>query len=118
MADMKRRDFMTLVGGAAAAWPLAARAQQAKRIPRIGILLFAKADLAVIDPLLRGLETLGYVDGKTVSLEYRDAGGNYERASQLADEWCGSIPTCSSPSAAISPRPSRKRRRLFRSSWL
>jgi ABC-type uncharacterized transport system substrate-binding protein len=72
--------------GSLAAWPLAARAQQAKRIPRIGILLFAKADLAVIDPCIRGLEALGYVDGKTVHLEYRDAGGNYGRFSELADE--------------------------------
>jgi putative tryptophan/tyrosine transport system substrate-binding protein len=86
MADMKRRDFIRLAGGMAAAWPLAARAQQAKRIPRIGILLFAKADLAVIDPCIRGLEALGYVDGKTVHLEYRDAGGNYGRFSELADE--------------------------------
>jgi putative tryptophan/tyrosine transport system substrate-binding protein len=86
MADMKRRDFIRLAGGMAAAWPLAAGAQQAKRIPRIGILLFAKADLAVIDPCIRGLEALGYVDGKTVHLEYRDAGGNYGRFSELADE--------------------------------
>ena len=83
---VKRRDFISLVGGAAAAWPLAARAQQAKRMPRIGILLFAQADLAVIDPFLRGLEALGYVDGKTVSLEYRDAAGKYERVPQLAEE--------------------------------
>ena len=87
MADMKRRDFISFVGGAAAtAWPLAARAQQAKRMPKVGILLFAQADLAVIDPFVRGLEALGYVDGKTVSLEYRDAGGNYERLPRLADE--------------------------------
>ena len=86
MADMKRRDFISLVGGAAAAWPLAARAQQAKRMPKIGILLFAQADLAVIDPFLRGLEALGYVDGKTVILEYRDAAGKYERVPQLAEE--------------------------------
>ena len=87
MADMKRRDFITLVGGAAAAaWPLAARAQQVKRMPRIGILLFAQADLAVIDPFVRGLEALGYVDGKTVSLEYRDAAGSYARVAELADE--------------------------------
>jgi putative ABC transport system substrate-binding protein len=86
MADMKRRDFIRLAGGMAAAWPLAARAQQAKRISRIGILLFAKADLAVIDPCIRGLEALGYVDGKTVSLEYRDAAGDYARVAELADE--------------------------------
>ena len=87
MADMKRRDFISFVGGAAAtAWPLAARAQQAKRMPKVGILLFAQADLAVIDPFLRGLEALGYVDGKTVSLEYRDAAGSYARVAELADE--------------------------------
>src|SRR5205823_10147689 len=87
MADMKRRDFISFVGGAGAtAWPLAARAQQAKRMPKVGILLVAKPDLAVIDPFVRGLETLGYVDGKTVSLEYRDAEGNYERLPRLADE--------------------------------
>ena len=86
MTDMKRRDFIRVVGGAAAAWPLTARAQQPKRIPKVGILLFAQADLAGIDPFLRGLEALGYVDGKTVSLEYRDAAGKYERAQQLTEE--------------------------------
>jgi len=86
MADMKRRDFIRVVGGAAAAWPLTARAQQPKRMPKVGILLFARADLAGIDPFLRGLEALGYVDGKTVSLEYRDAAGKYERAQQLTEE--------------------------------
>ncbi len=86
MADMKRRDFIRVVGGAAAVWPLTVRAQQPKRMPKVGILLFARADLAGIDPFLRGLEALGYVDGKTVSLEYRDAAGKYERAQQLTEE--------------------------------
>jgi len=86
MADMKRRDFIRVVGGAAAAWPLTARAQQPKRMPKVGILLFAQADLAGINPFLRGLEALGYVDGKTVSLEYRDATAKYERAQQLTEE--------------------------------
>lgn len=86
MSDMKRRDFMRLCAGVAVACPLAARAQQARRMPRIGILLFAQADLAVVDPFLRGLEALGYVDGKTVSLEYRDGAGKYDRLAELADE--------------------------------
>src|SRR5215813_13196549 len=86
MVDMKRRDFIRVAGGVVVAWPLAAGAQQAKHIPRIGILLFAKADLAVIDPFIRGLEALGYIDGKTVSLEYRDAAGDYARVAELADE--------------------------------
>jgi ABC-type uncharacterized transport system substrate-binding protein len=86
MASMERRDFIRLVGSAVAAWPLAAHAQQAKRMPKVGILLFAQADLAVIDPFVRGLEALGYIDGKTVSLEYRDGRGNYDRIQQLADE--------------------------------
>ncbi len=61
---MRRRDFITLLGGAAAAWPLAARAQQGERMRRIGVLRFTTQDQAVINSLLRGLQTLGYVDGK------------------------------------------------------
>ena len=83
---MRRREFITYAGAAAAAWPFGALAQQAKRMPRIGILLFTKEDLAVINPMLRGLEALGYVDGKTVAIEYRDAGADYERLPSVADE--------------------------------
>src|SRR6266536_1659983 len=72
----KRREFIALLGGAAA-WPLAARAQQPARMRRIGVLLFAAQDRAAISPFLRGLEALGYIDGKTVAIEYRDAAGNY-----------------------------------------
>ena len=86
---MKRREFITFVGGAAASsvsWPLAARAQQPVRMRRIGILLFAKQEQANISPFLRGLEALGYVDGKTVAIEYRDAEGKYERLPEAANE--------------------------------
>ena len=82
---MKRREFITLVGGAAA-WPLTARAQQPARMRRIGILLYAKQEQANIGPLLRGLESLGYVDGKNVAIEYRDAEGKYERLAEAANE--------------------------------
>jgi putative ABC transport system substrate-binding protein len=83
---MKRREFVALLGGATIAWPLAAPAQQRGRIRRIGVLLFAQQDRAVIEPCLHELRTLGYVDGKTVAIEYRDAEGNYERLPELAAE--------------------------------
>ena len=87
---MQRRDFIRAIAGSAAAttaaWPFSALAQQTKRMPRIGILLFTKNDLTIIDPLLRRLEALGYVDGKTVAIEYRDAGADYEQLPSAADE--------------------------------
>jgi len=71
MLDVKRRQFITLLGGAAAAaaWPLAARAQQAERMRRIGVLL----NLAEDDPeskarLVQGLQQLGWSDGRNVRL--------------------------------------------------
>jgi putative ABC transport system substrate-binding protein len=80
---MRRREFITLLGGAAAAvWPLAARAQQSERLRRIGVLRFSKQEEIVINSLLRGLQMLGYVDGKSVVIEYRDPEGNYERFSK------------------------------------
>ena len=70
---MDRREFLgTLAGGLLAA-PFGAEAQRPDRIRRIGILLFSQQDLAVIAPCLEELKALGYVDGKTVALEYRDA---------------------------------------------
>jgi putative tryptophan/tyrosine transport system substrate-binding protein len=86
---MRRREFITLAGGAAAcsvSWPFTARAQQTARMRRIGILLFSKQELAIFEPFLRGLEALGHIDGKTVAIEYRDAEGKYERLAELADD--------------------------------
>jgi len=83
---MRRREFITLLGGTAIAWPLAARAQQAVRMRQIGILLYAKEDRAIISPVLSALESLGYVDGKTVDIEYRSADGHYERLQEAAYE--------------------------------
>ena len=85
MFDMRRREFITLVGGAAA-WSLAAHAQQPERMRRMGILLFTEQDREAIKPCLHELEALGYVDGKTVTIEYRDAQGKYERLPELAAE--------------------------------
>jgi putative ABC transport system substrate-binding protein len=81
---MKRREFMTLTG-AALALPMAARAQQAKRIARIGIFLPPPRNLEV-DALLEGLRDLGWVEGKNLHVEYRDAGGDDSRLPALATE--------------------------------
>jgi len=83
---MRRRQFIALLGGSAVAWPLAPHAQQRERVRHIGVLLFAQQDWAVIRPCLRELQALGYVDGKTIAIEYRDAEGKYERLPELASE--------------------------------
>jgi ABC-type uncharacterized transport system substrate-binding protein len=76
--SMKRRDFIMLLGGAAAAWPLVARAQQTAKIPRIGLL--SPADTAPWhQAFLRGLSDLGWVDGKNIAVEYRYSDGRNNR---------------------------------------
>jgi putative ABC transport system substrate-binding protein len=86
---MKRREFITLLGGAAATWPLAARAQQElRKAPRIGFLTRA-TDASVstqIDAFRQGLRDLGWVEGKSISVEYRDAEGHADRLPALAAE--------------------------------
>jgi putative ABC transport system substrate-binding protein len=77
---MNRREFITLLGGAAAAWPLAARAQQRKRMRRVGVLLALAED----DPesqrrmtgFMQGLQHLGWTDGRNVRIETRWAAGS------------------------------------------
>ena len=104
---MRRRDFITGIAGSAAAWTHAAQAQ---KIPRIGVLLVNNAEpmgpksaagradaahrrtalcsagLGSSRPYLQELQAFGYVDGKTVAIEHRDAEGKYERLPELAAE--------------------------------
>ena len=72
---MRRRDFITLVGGAAAAWPLAARAQQGERVRRIGLLMvYAESDpqgQARIAAIRNGLQQLGWAEGRNLRIDYR-----------------------------------------------
>lgn len=76
---MKRRDFITLVGGAAVAWPLAARAQQPDRVRRIGILAAGAEDSSgrsLIEAFLTGLQQLGWTDGRNLRIDYRRGFGD------------------------------------------
>ena len=85
---MRRREFITLLGGAAVAWPLAARAQQPGKVYRIGLLDMtpAASNAANFDALRKGLRELGYVEGQNLVLDYRSVDGRPERFPQLAAE--------------------------------
>ena len=85
---MKRRTFISLLGGAAVARPLAARAQQVPKGRRIGVLVAASAAAYAsrIEALRMGLRELGYVEGKDIAFDYRYADSRYDRLFTLAQE--------------------------------
>jgi putative tryptophan/tyrosine transport system substrate-binding protein len=87
---MKRRDFITLLGGTAAAWPLAARAQQAERMRRIGVLMPLTADDAgeqeVMLIFVKALQQLGWTDGRNLRIDFRGAGANLDDSRKYATE--------------------------------
>jgi putative tryptophan/tyrosine transport system substrate-binding protein len=85
---MRRRELITLLGGAAVAWPLAAWAQQVGKVYRIGLLetIPASQNTANLDALRKGLRALGYIEGQNLSIEYSSADGIAERFPELAAE--------------------------------
>ena len=88
MFSMRRRDFIIMAGGAAVAWPLAARAQQAGKVHRIGFLGSATAagSAKAVESLRTGLREFGYVEGTNIGFEFRWAEGNYDRLPHLVAE--------------------------------
>ena len=87
---IRRREFITLVGGAAAAWPLAARAQQPERMRRIGVLAPLAADDSQAQArnaaFLQGLQQLGWTVGRNVTIDFRWVAGNADNARRFATE--------------------------------
>jgi len=91
MLGVGRREFITLLGGAAAAWPLAARAQQSRKVPRIGVLLPGTAASFALrtKAFLEGLRDLGYVEGQTIAIEWKWGQDRTEGLPELAAELVG-----------------------------
>jgi putative ABC transport system substrate-binding protein len=87
---MKRRDFITLLGGAVTAWPLGARAQQTARIRRIGVFLPAAANdpasMSRVTALSQALQDLGWTDGRNARIEFRWGAGDAEQYRKMAAE--------------------------------
>src|SRR5262245_14664687 len=90
IAKLKRREFITLLGGAAATWPLVAWAQQGERMRRIGVLMNLASDdaegQARLTAFAQGLQQFGWTDGRNARIEYRWAVGDAERIRKQAAE--------------------------------
>ena len=87
--QLKRREFITLLGGATAAWPLTVRAQQGERMRRVGVLMGVADDAegqARIKGLQQGLRELGWIEGRNVHIDYRWTGGDATRVRAYAAE--------------------------------
>jgi len=103
-----RRAFISLLGGAAAAWPLAARSQLGAKVPRIGYLSPGSASpgpLNYYDEFRRELRKLGWIEGRTIAIEYRWAEGRSERFTEIAAGSSGLRSMSSGPAWLATPSP-------------
>jgi hypothetical protein len=116
---MRRREFITLLGGAAVAWPLAARAQQGGQTFRVGIVETISAELNATNlaAFRGGLRELGYTEGRNLVLEYRSADGDATRFPALISELIGlKVDLIGRAARPLLLRP-RTQRRQFPWSW-
>src|SRR5262245_42600053 len=103
---MRRREFITLLGGAAAAWPLAARAQQAG-VPLVGLLLGSQLDDRQVGAIRQGRRDVGYIEGRNVAIKYRSGDGRFDRLPALAAELVADAPATIvvvSPAASLAAK--------------
>src|SRR3712207_4967071 len=110
---MQRRYFITVFGGAAAAWALAARAQQATKTRRIAFLSPGRSELTdpifnMLNGLLQRLHDLGYTEGQNLAIEQRFADGRSDRLPELAAELAGRKPDIIVAFTTTAARPAQQ----------
>jgi putative ABC transport system substrate-binding protein len=110
--NMRRREFITLIGGAAATWPLIARAQP-RKIPRVGYLMNWSGPTSFDESFEFGLREMGYIVGQNIAIEYRWTEGKSELLASLARELVAlSVDVIVTGGETLSGRP-RKRPQVF-----
>jgi len=105
-AKMKRREFITLIGVAAATWPLAAHAQQ-PGVALVGMLLGTQLDDRQVGAIRQGLKDVGYIEGRNVAIKYRSGDGRFDRLPAMAAELAADAPAAIialAPAAALAAK--------------